>query len=294
MAKTQSVKQVIRAAGPVISKQEMNQIVKAAGGNTETAINRIASVQSNMKEAGKTAPAVASGAANMLIKQAQATPSIVGTTPFGTSKLGQTLQSMVGSPGYTAPRNPQSGAPYGGSTSAIPTQLVPGGMMIRPGGNLAVRPQTTAAVSDSSGFSPYGGMAIGQFDSTGAGPLASPNTSTWSGNQTTGGEGTTTGGDAFDYQSILDAIAGIQQPEFDMSALTDMFNTQFQQLSSQFDQMNPIQLAQLGKAYGGDAIRARQRMRKTSRDYRRNLPAMALGQSLANLAGMGIGGGVTL
>jgi len=293
MAKKQPVKQVIRAAGPVISKQEMNRIVEAAGGNTQTAINRIASVQSNMKEAGKTAPSVASGAANMLIKQAQATPSIVGTTPFGTSRLGQTLQSMVGSAGYTAPRNPQSGAPYGGSTSATPTQLVPGGMMIRPGGNLAVRPQTTTAVSDSSGFSPYSGMTIGAFDPTGAGPLASPNTSTWSSNQTTGGD-TTTGGDAFDYQSILDAIAGIQQPEFDMSALTDMFNTQFQQLSSQFDQTNPIQLAQLGKAYGGDAIRARQRMRKTSRDYRRGLPAMALGQSLASLAGMGIGGGVTL
>jgi hypothetical protein len=45
-----------------------------------------------------------------------------------------------------------------------------------------------------------------------------------------------TGGDGFDYQSILDAIAGVQQPQFDMSALTDMFNTQFDQLSSQFDQ----------------------------------------------------------
>jgi hypothetical protein len=100
-----------------------------------------------------------------------------------------------------------------------------------------------------------------------------------------------TGGNGFDYQSILDAIAGIQQPQFDMSALTDMFNTQFDQLSSQFDQMDPLQLAQLGRAYGADAIRARQNIRKTRQDYRRGMPAMALGQALAN---MGIGGGLTL
>jgi len=107
------------------------------------------------------------------------------------------------------------------------------------------------------------------------------------------GDGTMDG-DQYDFQSMLDALTAMQQPQFDMGALTDMFNTQFEQLSSQFDTMNPLQLAQLGKAYGSDAIRARQRMRKTRQDYRRGLPAMALGQSLANLASMGIGGGVTL
>jgi hypothetical protein len=131
-----------------------------------------------------------------------------------------------------------------------------------------------------SAAGPYNGV----FDDAFAAAQAGQNTGAGAGE----GAGT---GDQFDYQSLLDAIAGMQQPEFDMSALTDMFNTKFDELSSQFDSMKPLQLAQLGRNYGGDAIRARQRMRKTTRDYRRGLPAMALGQSLANLA---IGGGLTL
>ena len=92
---------------------------------------------------------------------------------------------------------------------------------------------------------------------------------------------------------MLDAMTAAQQPQFDMSALTDMFNTQFEQLSSQFDMMDPLQLAQLGQAYGGDAIRARQRARRTRGDYRRGLPSM-LGSVAPALASMGIGGGLTL
>ena len=83
----------------------------------------------------------------------------------------------------------------------------------------------------------------------------------------------------------------MQRPAFDMTGLEDMFQTQYDQLSSQFDQMNPLRLAQLGRAYGADAIRARQNIRKTRQDYRRGMPAMALGQALANMA---IGGGLTL
>ena len=78
---------------------------------------------------------MASGAANMLIKQA--TPG----TDFGTSSLGQTLQGMMGTPGSLGQRNPQSGAPYGGSAvAATPAQLMMGGTMIRPGGRIAVAP----------------------------------------------------------------------------------------------------------------------------------------------------------
>ena len=159
-----NVKKVIRQAGPVISKKEMNQIVKAAGGNTQKAVNSIASVQQSMKAADKQAPSVASGAANMLIKQA--TP----TTSFGTSKLGQALRGMVGTP--AGPRNPQSGAPQYAATPG--TGLMKGGTMIRPGGRPAVRPQPTPEVktriiSDSGGFVP-GGTQTGDTQTAAANP----------------------------------------------------------------------------------------------------------------------------
>ena len=262
------IKQVIRQAGPKISQKEMNQIVKAAGGNVGTAINRIASVQSSMKQAGKTAPSVGSSAANMFIKQAQSNPALA--YQLGSSKLGQTLRSMIGTP--AGPRHPRSGYP---TYAAQPgTGLMIGGTVIKPGGGISNyrQPQGAApAVGDTVAAGPYDGMMDGPTEGPAGG----------------------TGGDGFDYQSILDAIAGVQQPQFDMSGLMDMFNTQFDQLSSQFDMMDPLQLAQLGRAYGGDAIRARQRARRTRGDYRRGLPSM-LGSVAPTLASMGIGGGLTL
>jgi hypothetical protein len=260
------IKQVIKQAGPKISQKEMNQIVKAAGGNVGTAINRIASVQSSMKQAGKTAPSVGSSAANMFIKQAQSNPALA--YQLGSSKLGQTLRSMIGTP--AGPRNPQSGYP---TYAAQPgTGLMIGGTVIKPGGGISVyrQPQGAApAVGDTVAAGPYDGMMDGPT------------------------EGSAGGGDSFDFQSMLDSMTAAQQPQFDMSPLTDMFNTQFDQLSSQFDMMDPLQLAQLGQAYGGDAIRARQRARRTRGDYRRGLPSM-LGSVAPTLASMGIGGGLTL
>ena len=261
-----NIKKTIKEAGPKISKKEMNQIVKAAGGNVGTAINRIASVQSSMKQAGKTAPSVGSGAANMFIKQAQSNPTLA--YQLGSSKLGQTLRSMIGTPAGPMIEGQQRAAQPG-------TGLMIGGTVIKPGGGVSVyrQPQGAApAVGDTVADGPYDGMMDGPTEGPASG---------------TGG----TGGDGFDFQSMLDAMTAAQQPQFDMSALTDMFNTQFDQLSSQFDMMDPLQLNQVGRAYGADAIRARQNIRKTRQDYRRGMPAMALGQALANMA---IGGGLTL
>ena len=257
------IKQVIKQSGPKISQKEMNQIVKAAGGNVGTAINRIASVQSSMKQAGKTAPSVGSSAANMFIKQAQSNPALA--YQLGSSKLGQTLRSMIGTPAGPMIQGQQRAAQPG-------TGLMIGGTVIKPGGGISVyrQPQGAApAVGDTVAAGPYDGMMDGPT------------------------EGPAGGGDSFDFQSMLDAMTAAQQPQFDMSALTDMFNTQFDQLSSQFDMMDPLQLAQLGQAYGGDAIRARQRARRTRGDYRRGLPSM-LGSVAPTLASMGIGGGLTL
>jgi hypothetical protein len=265
-----NIKKTIKKAGPKISKKEMNQIVKAAGGNVGTAINRIASVQSSMKQADKTAPSVGSSAANMFIKQAQSNPALA--YQLGSSKLGQTLRSMIGTPAGPMIQGQQRAAQPG-------TGLMIGGTVIKPGGGISVyrQPQGAApAVGDTTA-------------ATGDGTTVAGDGTTVAGDGTT----TTAGGDGFDYQSILDAIAGVQQPQFDMSALTDMFNTQFDQLSSQFDMMDPLQPDQVGQAYGGDAIRARQRARRTRGDYRRGLPSM-LGSVAPTLASMGIGGGLTL
>jgi hypothetical protein len=186
-----NVKQVIRAAGPVISKKEMNKIVKAAGGNTKAAVNRIASVQQNFKAADKPAPVVASGAANMLIKQAEKA-SPFNQPSFGDSKLGQTLQSMVPTQGISGYIKGQEttfveGSP-GFNPGGSPTKnRMIGGTVIRPGGNIGVRP-------------------------IGAAPAIGGDTTT-TGGDTTGGDttgGDTTGGDGFDYQSILDAICARQ------------------------------------------------------------------------------------
>jgi hypothetical protein len=261
MAKKKKIKKVIREAGPVISRNEMKKIVKAAGGNVQTAINRIASVQQNMKAANKPAPSVASGAANMLIKQAQSTPA--GVYQFGDSKLGQTLRSMTGTPAGPMIKGQQTAAQPG-------TGLMIGGTMIRPGGRVAVTPKQIAAAP-----------AVGGGGDT---------TTTGGGGDTTGG-GTTGGDDFGDILSYIDDLfSGIQMPE--MPEMPD-FESMFAQLSSQFDTADPIQLAQLGRAYGADAIRARQRNRRTRSDYRRGMSS-PLGMALPVLANMAIGGGLTL
>lgn len=254
------IRKAIKAAGPNISRSEMESITKAASGNASKALNQITKAGANL----------ASGAANMLIKQQQKAPAMRYDPrgPFGTSKIGQALQQMAGSPAQVGPRNPQSGAPTYNIPGTAPQMMI-GGTVIRPGGRVAVRPMGAAP-------------AVG--DTTAA-------TTAAAGDGTVAGDGTTAGGDAFDFQSMLDALTAMQQPAFDMTGLEDMFQTQFDQLSSQFDQMNPLRLAQLGRAYGADAIRARQNIRKTRQDYRRGIPSMALGQALANMA---IGGGVTL
>ena len=270
--KPANVTQAIRAASEGgVTKQELNQITKQFDTPANEVVQRLDQINQNLKAKDQPGINLNSGAVNMLIREAsKAAPSYdnflgLGESAFGTGKIGSTLQSMVGSRSTGGYINPLSGQQS--MTPAVAPTLMIGGTTIRPGGRIAVRPMNAApAVAET---------VAPTMDTVGGG--------------TTGGD--MTGGDAFDFQSILDALAGLEQPEFDMSALEDMFNTKFDELSSQFETMKPLQLAQLGRAYGGDAIRAAQRMRKTRRDYRRGLPAQALGQAFTNLA---IGGGMTL
>ena len=285
--KAEVKKAIKQVASGGVTKKEFQQITKQTGSTAQQIVQQMDIINKNVKQAGgEPSIALNSGAANMLIKQMEkATPQMLGYQQpnFGGGQIGKTLQGMMGSRASGGYINPQSGQQS--FTAAVPSQMMIGGTMIRPGGRVAINPMAfaggTGSTSGTGGAGPYnaGNMPL-NTGTNDVGPLAPG---------TTGGN--TIGGDTFDYQSILDAIAGIQQPEFDMSALTDMFNSQFDQLSSQFDQLDPLRLAQLGRAYGGDAIRARQNIRKTRQDYRRGLPSMALGQTLANLS---IGGGLTL
>jgi hypothetical protein len=281
-----SVRAAIKTAGSNsnISKRELQQISK----QTNAPVDRIIRQLDKVNASSNKAPiGLGAAAFNTLLKTPTSRP-IMGQSPsslglsdpynnYGTGGIGQAIMQGKGSNRIS--QNTEAGgtlSQYNAGTGRVPMgQQVFGSYNGAP--QLQIKPQATA---NAGGAGPYNGV----FDDAFAAAQAGQNTGA------DGGAGAGAG-DQFDYQSLLDAIAGIQQPEFDMSALTDMFNAQFDELSSKFDSMDPLQLAQIGRNYGGDAIRARQRMRKTTRDYRRGLPAMALGQSLANLA---IGGGLTL
>jgi hypothetical protein len=278
-----SVRQAIKAAGSNgnISKKELQQISK----QTDTSVAQIIRQLDKVNASSNQAPiGLGNAAYNSLLNTRTNNGTMFGESmnqlglgtgkyaDYGTGAIGQAILQGTGSYNYDT-------GSFSQGTGKIPKgQQVFGSYNGAP--QLQIKPQATANAGGMSAAGPYNGV----FDDAFAAAQAGQNTGTGA------GDGTGTG-DQFDYQSLLDAIAGMQQPEFDMSALTDMFNAKFDELSSQFDSMKPLQLAQIGRNYGGDAIRARQRRRKTTRDYRRGLPAMALGQSLANLA---IGGGLTL
>jgi hypothetical protein len=133
MAKKKA-KELIKKAGPTISNKELNKVVKATG-SVEKALNKISSVQQSAKQADKTAPSINAGAANMLIKQAQSTPT--GVYQLGSSKVAQAIRGMAGTP--AGPRNPQSGYP---TYAAQPgSGLMTLGTVLKPGGGVANKPQ---------------------------------------------------------------------------------------------------------------------------------------------------------
>lgn len=169
------VRKEIKAAGPNISKGEMKKITQAAGGNVRKAVNQIAKVQQSQRQADTPTTTLASGAANMLIRQAaKATPQSLGYQPpdFGTSKLGQTLQSMVGTPDLRQ-RNPQGGF-YGGASTATPTQLVRPGEAIRASGRIGPKRKVTPEpMVKETIHSTSGGFPGGRYDNVaGAGAAA--------------------------------------------------------------------------------------------------------------------------
>jgi hypothetical protein len=266
-----AVKRAVRAAGPNISKKEMKRIVNAAGGNVKQAVNQISRAGANLS----------SGTTNMLIRQAEQAP-IFRPVNYGTSKLAQAIQSMVPT------RKPPGVVMRAGSMqSPISTIASPGfnpggrtdknrmiaGTVLRPNGSIAVRPMQATAPAAPAAPPPL---------STATVPTDPVPTDT---------------GDEFDYGNDFD-WSSLFGDLFDYGSMFDDLQTDmmgmFEDLSSKFDVKDPIQLAALGKAYGGDLIRARQRQRKTRPDYLRNrMNNMAIGGANA-LGSLAFGGGVTI
>ena len=236
----------------------MKTITRAAGGNVKKALNQISKSNANL----------GSGAANMLAKQQQANPFAFGRRGLGDSKIAQTIRQMAGTPDYRSAKQRQMGL----GTGATPgTGLMIGGTVIRPGGRPAVKKQGA----------PMGAPAVSDTTPTG-------------GDTAPTGDG---GGEGFDVEGFLDDFfSNFQMPEIVMPEMPELpdFSSMFDELSSAFDVGDPLQLAALGQAYGGNLMRARQRQRKTRADYLRNrMNNMAIGGTQA-LAPMMIGGGLTL
>ncbi|AGF91716.1 hypothetical protein S-CBP4_0022 [Synechococcus phage S-CBP4] len=267
------IKQVIRAAGPTISKGEMKGIVKAAGGNVSKALNRISSVQASMKDKGQTAPSIGSGAANQLIKQAS---SPVGRSSLGNSSIAQAIRSMAGRPAGPMIQGQQ--------TPAIPGTRITTGEVLRPSGRPGTRqklPRTVTQVVES----PYTGPTQEDIDAQIA-------------------TGVQQGIDDY-LASFGGDMYGQDQGYLDMIAqMGDMFASQMgayqQQMAGQMDLLNqfampqyqePMRMYGAGQNYNIDAIRAAQRDQKRRTGYLRGMgisggtsgaPALSSGMSIGS------------
>ena len=244
-------KKLIKKAGPTISNKELNKVVKATG-SVEKALNKISSVQQSAKQADKTAPSINAGAANMLIKQAQSTPG--GVYQLGSSKMADAIRGMAGTP--AGPRHSGSGYP---TYAAQPgSGLMMGGTVLKPGGGVAVKPQSMPK-------SPYAGAMAGKGndqglpkggDNTQVTPNPNPNQEILDEiarlNGVIGGLQTEIGTNQTTFQDTLNQ----NQLDYDqrMADLSTMFNSSIAQQQSDYNMM--IQQAALQSQQEQEAARA--------------------------------------
>ena len=203
-----------------------------------------------------------SGATNMLIKQQQKSPFAFGRAGLGDSNIAQTLRQMAGTRDFRSAKMQQSGLGPGATPG---TGMMIGGTVVRPSGRVAVKKRPAPAPATAPATTPV-----------------QPETPT---------EPVDTG-DEFDYASMFGDMMSNYDSMF--GDLQSQMENMFEELSSEFDTPDPIQLAALGQAYGGDLMRARQRQRRSRSDYLRNqMNNMALGGLGGGLAPMMIGGGLS-
>jgi len=152
------IKAAIRAAEEGgISKKELKDI--AGKDDPAKVIKRIDAMNQNGRDVR-----LNSGAANMLIKQAEKTPAY-SQPNFGTGKIGRALQEMIGTP--ATPGAMIQGQRVGGTAGTPGTGLMIGGTEIRKGGRVAVRgfggnkPEMEVTAAETSGPGPIanGGSA---------------------------------------------------------------------------------------------------------------------------------------
>lgn len=270
ISKNNSLTQNLRiAAENGVTRNELQSIAQKSGVDYEKVVKRADAMNANGQDIRLNA-----GAANTIFKELSNQNQYElfnSTQSMGTGNIARAIQGMVGTPGYTAPRNPQSGGAYGGSREAVPgTGLMIGGTQIRPGGQTAViRP-------------------------VGAAPAVAPAAPATMTPETIAEPASAFGGTDM-------GTGGFEDFGFDMSSLADLMASMppletFEPISSQVDTMDPIQLAQLGRAYGADAIRARQRSGRARSAYRRGPTGMMgiMSSPMQQLANLSIGGGLTL
>lgn len=217
--KKKKLKKAIAAAGPTISKGEYEKIVQAAGGNTKKAINKIS----------KAGSALNTGTANMLIKQATSAPPFQPVN-FGSSALGQELQSRVGTPS-TRYRDNKGQMTYGGAgTPGLGTYNYQG-MVITPKGKIAPKsnfvPQQD--LTDLDEYWAARNAAAADRRAARQQPVANPN------------------------QGLLDEIAGLSGRLDDQDIMYqnmfDQSQAAYQQQMAEMSNMMNAQIAQAQQAY---------------------------------------------
>lgn len=154
------IKKAIRAAQEGgITRKEFDSI--AGKNNAATVIKRMDAMNKNGQDVR-----LNSGAANMLIKQAEKAAAYRQPN-FGTGNIGRALQGMIGTP--ATPGAMIQGRRVGGTAGTPGTGLMIGGTQIRKGGRVAI----SGFGGNKRGSSPYEGMMTGEAsDPNGPGPFA--------------------------------------------------------------------------------------------------------------------------
>jgi hypothetical protein len=284
-----TVREAIRSAGEGgITKQEIQQIQKDTGTSMQKIIQQLDIVNKNLKEAEKQTIALNSGAANMLIKDAGKATTF-NQPDFGTGNIGRALAGAIGTPGSTYYINPQSGAPSGSKAAVPGTGFIPGGMQIRGGGRLAVRPQTMAAPTVTTDATTTPGLTEEEIQKRIDAGITAGINDYMSGMESAYNQ---------DDQAYLDMLNNL--PNMFAQQMQGMFDP-LQQAMNSLQTQEPMRLYGAGQNYNVGGVRSAMRRPQSRSNFLRNNMGIGgsatpgLTSSLSGLAGaLGTLGGLTI
>ena len=284
-----TVREAIRSAGEGgITKQEIQQIQKDTGTSMQKIIQQLDIVNKNLKEAEKQTIALNSGAANMLIKDAGKATTF-NQPDFGTGNIGRALAGAIGTPGSTYYINPQSGAPSGSKAAVPGTGFIPGGMQIRGGGRLAVRPQTMAAPTVTTDAATTPGLTEEEIQKRIDAGITAGINDYMSGMESAYNQ---------DDQAYLDMLNNL--PNMFAQQMQGMFDP-LQQAMNSLQTQEPMRLYGAGQNYNVGGVRSAMRRPQSRSNFLRNNMGIGgsatpgLTSSLSGLAGaLGTLGGLTI